>query len=140
MANAHPASRSHDRVVVRCSGKVLFLEVEELDFIEASGNYIRIHAGGEQYLVHESLGRVENALDKSIFARVHRSVIINLHKIRSLQPCNSGEYIMTLASGKSLPVSKRYREAISAYLASAVRLGRHNGAGRAGAGLAGHTV
>jgi two-component system LytT family response regulator len=115
---AHAPTRSGfvERLVIRSSGRVVFLNVEEIDWIEAAANYIRVHAGKEAYLMRESIGRMAEKLDTSRFARVHRSVVVNVSKIRELQACNSGEFILTLRNGKQLPCSRGYRAALEPFI------------------------
>jgi two-component system LytT family response regulator len=100
------------RLVIRSAGRIVFLHVEEIDWIEAAANYVRIHTGKESHLMRESISRIAERLDSSRFVRVHRSVIVNVSKIRELQACNSGEYILILRNGKQLPCSRGYRSAL----------------------------
>lgn len=87
----------------------MFLDVDEIDWIEAAANYIRVHSGKESYLVRESIGDICERLVPGLFVRIHRSIIANICKIKELQPCNSGEYIVLLKDGKELPCSRGYR-------------------------------
>lgn len=87
----------------------MFLDVDEIDWIEAAANYIKVHVGKEFYLVRESVSGISQWLDPTQFIRIHRSIIANLLKIKELQPCNSGEYIVLLKDGKELPCSRSYR-------------------------------
>ncbi len=115
---AHPPSRSGflERLVIKSAGRVVFLNVDEIDWIEAAANYVRIHTGKEFHLMRESISRMAEKLDSARFARVHRSVIVNVSKIRELQACNSGEYILVLRSGKQLPCSRGYRSALERFI------------------------
>ena len=99
-----------DRIVVRAGGRVLFLRVDELDWIEAAGNYVRLHSGAEEYLYRETLSRMEAALDPARFARIHRSSIVNLERIKELHPLFRGDYTVVLRDGRELTLSKAYRE------------------------------
>jgi two-component system, LytTR family, response regulator len=116
LAHAPSPSGFLERLVIRSAGRVVFLNVEEIDWIEAAANYVRIHTGKESHLMRESIGRMAERLDSSRFARVHRSVIVNVSKIRELQACNSGEYILILRNGKQLPSSRGYRSALEPFL------------------------
>ena len=98
-----------DRLVIRSGGRVLFLRVEELDFVEAAGNYLRLHAGREEYLYRETLARLEATLDPAKFARIHRSVIVNLERVKELHPLFRGDYAVILRDGRQLTLSKAYR-------------------------------
>lgn len=103
------AKPTDDRMVIRAGGKVVFLDLAEVDWIEAAANYVRLNVGKESYLVREGIGRVSERLDPDRFVRIHRSVIVNVRKIKELQPCDSGEYIAVLRNGKELSCSRGYR-------------------------------
>ncbi|HEY6250025.1 MAG TPA: DUF1272 domain-containing protein [Candidatus Angelobacter sp.] len=98
-----------DRVVVRTGGRVVFLDIDEIDWIEAAANYVRVHSGKDCYLVRESIGGISEQLAPGRFVRIHRSIVANICKIKELQPCNTGEYILVLKDGKELPCSRGYR-------------------------------
>lgn len=117
-ALAHPPGKNGflERLVIKSAGRVIFLNVDEIDWIEAAANYIRIHAGKECHLMRESITRMAERLDSSRFVRVHRSVVANVSKIRELQACNSGEYILVLRNGKQLPCSRGYRSALEPFI------------------------
>jgi two-component system, LytTR family, response regulator len=102
------AGLANDRMVVRTAGKVIFLDVAEIDWIEAAANYVKLHVGPEWYTMREGIGRIAERLDAERFVRIHRSVIVNVQKIRELQPCDSGEYIAVLKNGKELSCSRGY--------------------------------
>lgn len=106
-----------ERFVVKSGGKITFLSLDEIDWVEASGNCVRIHVGSQAHQLRESISRIAERLDPARFVRVHRSVIVNFTKIRELQACNSGEYIVVLRSGKELPCSRSYRAALDARFA-----------------------
>jgi two-component system LytT family response regulator len=132
---AHPPHRSGflERLVVKSAGRVIFLNVEEIDWLEAAANYVRIHAGKECHLMRESIGRLAERLDSSRFVRVHRSVVANVSKIRELQACNSGEYILILRNGKQLPCSRGYRSALEPFISGTPSPGeRSNGTSNTG--------
>ena len=99
-----------DRLVVRSGGRVLFLRVDELDWIESAGNYVRLHAGAEEYLYRETMSRMETSLDPSRFARIHRSTIVNVERVKELHPMFRGDYTVILRDGRRLTLSKAYRE------------------------------
>jgi two-component system, LytTR family, response regulator len=98
-----------DRMVIRAGGKVVFLDLAEVDWIEAAANYVKLNVGKDSYLLREGIGRVSERLDPDRFVRIHRSVIVNVRKIKELQPCDSGEYIAVLRNGKELSCSRGYR-------------------------------
>ena len=110
--NANPKTESRqaeDRMVIRTGGKVVFLDVKEIDWIEAAANYVKLNVGKDSYLMREGIGSISARLDPDRFVRIHRSVIVNVRKIKELQPCDSGEYIAVLKSGKELSCSRGYR-------------------------------
>ena len=103
------AKQNDDRMVIRAGGKVVFLDTKEIDWIEAAANYVKLNVGREQYLLREGISSIAERLDPDRFVRIHRSVIVNVRKIKELQPCESGEYIAVLKNGKELSCSRGYR-------------------------------
>ena len=97
------------RLVFKAGGRVVFLNLDEIEWVEASANYVKLNVGKESYLLRERIGRVSERLDPAQFVRIHRSIIVNVEKIKELQPCNSGEYIVVLKNGKELPSSRGFR-------------------------------
>src|SRR6202790_3731213 len=112
-----PTPSSEGRLVIRAKGRVVFLNLSEIDWIEASANYVRLNAGKESHLFRETIGRVSERLNPSHFVRVHRSTIVNVRKIKELIPVNSGEYIVVLKNGKELSCSRSYRAALGSMIA-----------------------
>jgi two-component system LytT family response regulator len=107
---ARPAPRRIDeRLVIRTRGRVVFLDLAEIEWIEAAANYIKLHTSKDSHLVRESIGRFSESLDPRRFVRIHRSIIVNTRSIRELQPCDNGEYIAVLKNGKELSCSRGYR-------------------------------
>jgi two-component system LytT family response regulator len=96
-------------LVIRAKGRVVFVKLSEIDWIEASANYVRLNAGKESHLVRESMSRILERLNPSHFVRIHRSTIVNFQQIKELIPVNSGEYVVVLKSGKELSCSRGYR-------------------------------
>ena len=107
-----PASRPESRLVIKANGRVVFLDLDSIDWVEAAANYVRLNVGKESYLFREMIGRVAERLDASHFVRIHRSTIVNIRKIKELIPVNSGEYVVVLKSGKELSCSRGYRTAL----------------------------
>jgi two-component system, LytTR family, response regulator len=97
------------RLVIRTGGRVVFLELDEVDWIEAAANYVKLHVGNTSYLLREGIGHISAKLDPERFVRIHRSSIVNVSRIRELQPCDSGEYIAVLRDGKELSCSRGCR-------------------------------
>ena len=98
-----------NRLVIRTAGRVVFLELDEVDWIEAAANYVKLHVGKESFLLREGIGHISAKLDPERFVRIHRSSIVNVRRIRELQPCDSGEYIAVLRDGKELSCSRGCR-------------------------------
>ncbi len=97
------------RLVIKTKGRIVFLNVDEIEWVEAAANYVRLNAGGESYLFRETISRVSERLDPNCFIRIHRSVIVNSRRVKELIPVNSGEYIVVLKNGKELSCSRGYR-------------------------------
>jgi two-component system, LytTR family, response regulator len=105
--------RGHSqRVLVRSEGRIRFVAVDDIDWIEAADNYARLHAGTERHLVRETMASLEARLDPMRFARIHRSAIVNLARIKELQPTFNGEYAVFLTSGEKLTLSRGYRDSL----------------------------
>lgn len=94
------------RLVVKASGRVYFLKIDEIDWIEAEGNYVRLHVGANSHLLRETMKGMEAALDPDRFIRIHRSTIVNTERIRELQPLFHGEYAVILQDGTRLVASR----------------------------------
>jgi two-component system LytT family response regulator len=103
-----------ERLVVKSAGRVTFLRVDEIDWIEAAGNYVRLHAGRDAHLLHEGLAALATRLDPSRFARIHRSTLVNLDRVREVQPWFHGDAIAILRDGTRLQVSRTYRAELGA--------------------------
>jgi len=107
-----PAQESDRRLVIKTKGRVVFLDLDEIDWVDASANYVRLNVGKESYLLRETISRTAERLDPSRFIRIHRSTIVNVRKIKELIPVNSGEYVVVLRSGKELSCSRGYRAGV----------------------------
>lgn len=114
-ANLHRAERAPvRRLAIRDrstpQGSITFLRVEEIEWIDASGNYVRLNAGGESHLLRETMSGVETKLPPDRFVRIHRSAIVNVEAVRELIPTPHGDFVVVLESGKRLPLSRGYRD------------------------------
>jgi two-component system, LytTR family, response regulator len=106
-----PDRRSRpERLVVKSGGRIYFVAIADIDWIEAAGNYVRLHVGKDDHLVRESLTALEKKLKPSQFVRVHRSTIVNLERVRELQPAFHGDYVIILNDGTELALSRSCRE------------------------------
>ena len=105
-----PAAPRTDRLVVKSGGRLFFLRTDEIDWIEAAGNYARLHVGNDSPLLRETMISLESRLDAEKFFRIHRSRIVNMERIQELQPWFNGEYVVILRNGTRLTLSRGYRE------------------------------
>ncbi len=102
--------RRLERLVIKTSGRIYFLPVREIDWIEAAGNYVRLHSGGQAHMIRETMAALETKLDPHKFLRIHRSTIVNIERIKELQPWFHGDYAVLLDDGARLTLSRSYRE------------------------------
>jgi two-component system LytT family response regulator len=105
-----PAAQKLERFVIKSGGRVFFVRASEIDWIEAAGNYVKLHVGTESHLFRETMNALEAQLDSDIFFRIHRSHIVNIERVKELQPWFNGEYVVFLKSGTRLTLSRGYRE------------------------------
>ena len=106
-----------ERLIVKSSGRVFFVRTEEIDWVEASGNYVKIHTKNEAHLLRESMKNMEAKLDPKIFVRIHRSAIVNIDRIKELEPWFHGEYIVIMRDGTRLTASRVFSDRLSALIA-----------------------
>jgi two-component system, LytTR family, response regulator len=99
-----------DRLVVKSGGRLFFLRADEIDWIEAAGNYVRLHVGTQSHLLRETMTAIEARLDPERFFRIHRCRIVNVERIQEMQPWLNGEYSVVLRTGVRLTLSRGYRE------------------------------
>lgn len=110
------ADRRSDRMVVKSGGRLFFLRTDEIDWVEAAGNYVRLHVGAEAHLLRETMNSIETRLPPDTFFRIHRSRIVNIERVKELQPWFNGEYVVILRNGTKLTLSRGYREKLQARL------------------------
>jgi len=111
-----PGPTRLDRLVVKSGGRVFFLRTDQIDWIEAAGNYVRLHLGEESHLFRETMNRMEARLDGRRFVRIHRSRIVNTERVKELQPWFNGEHVVILQNGTRLTLSRGYREKLQEQL------------------------
>jgi two-component system LytT family response regulator len=112
--------RYTERLVVKTGGRVFFLNADEIDWVEAEGNYVSIHAGKKSYLLRETISGLESQLDPRHFVRIHRSAIVNINRIKELQPWSHGEYHVILHDGTQLTLSRSYRDNLQSALGNSL--------------------
>lgn len=100
-----------ERIAIKESGRVLFVAVAEITWLEASGNYVALHTKtGKTHLIHETMTAMEARLDPGVFLRVHRSTIVCIARIKQLEPHFNGEFVVVLDDGSKLKLSRSYLE------------------------------
>jgi two-component system LytT family response regulator len=109
-----------ERLVIKAGGRAFFLKTEEIDWIEAEGKYVRLHVGKESYLLREAIGSMEAQLDPKKFPRIHRSSIVNIDRVRELQPWFHNEYRVILKDGTELMLSRSCRKRLGELLGTAL--------------------
>jgi two-component system LytT family response regulator len=100
------------RIVFKSRGRILFLPVEEIRWIAAEENYVRICTGSESHLLRDTMARLETRLDPNVFLRVHRSSIVNLHYVKEVKSESDGESLVVLTSGDQIAMSRSYRSRV----------------------------
>ena len=111
-----PREEYVERFAVQTSDRVFFVRAEDVDWIEAASNYVRLHAGKNAHMIRGTMQSVEARLDPERFLRIHRSAIVNIDRIRELQPWFHGEYKVILTDGTTLTLSRGYRESLQTLL------------------------
>ena len=100
------------RLVLKTGNRLIFVDPDQVDWIEAEGVYVRLHTGEKAYLLRESLSNVEERLDPGQFMRIHRSTIVNVGRIREIVPHFNGGSIVMLRDGTRLKLSRTYRDRV----------------------------
>jgi two-component system LytT family response regulator len=108
---ANPASYL-DRIVIRSRSRILLLDVREVAWLEAYGNYVRFHTLGEVHTVRGTLTSFERRLDPTRFIRIHRSAVVNLDVIRELHTRRTGDFTLITATGEQLTMSRNFRNRV----------------------------
>ncbi|MFK7845100.1 MAG: LytR/AlgR family response regulator transcription factor [Rhodothermales bacterium] len=106
------------RIMIKGRHSMYFLKVEEIDYIEAAGDYVSIHINGQSHLLRETMSGLMQKLDPARFVRVHRSSIVRVESIKELKPYFHGDYIIVLNNDKELKLSRRYWEQVEKVLRS----------------------
>ncbi len=110
LCEAQQARAGLQRLVIRSRGEVSFLRVDDIDWIEASHNYLKIHSGSDVHMLRQTIKEIEVRLQPDKFLRIHRCLIVNVDRIRRLEACGYGEYLVVLRDGKKLSLSRGYRD------------------------------
>ena len=104
------------RLTVKDRGKIIFVGVEEIDFIEAQGNYLELDLGEIKHLIRMRLHQLESKLSPDQFVRIHRSTIVNIDRIKEMHPLFNGDQTIVMKSGKKLTMTRNYRDRLKALL------------------------
>jgi two-component system, LytTR family, response regulator len=101
-------------LTVRSAGHEIYVQIPDIDWVEAADYYVCLHVGPKSHLLRRSMAELERDLDSHIFCRIHRSTIVNLRRVRALQVDSAGEYEVILDSGQKLRLSRRFRKDLQA--------------------------
>ena len=104
------------RLTIKLTGRTILLPTDEIDWIETYGNYLKVHAGRESHLIRGTMQSLETKLDPEKFVRVHRSVIVNIEKVKEIYPRSNGDQDLVLQNGQQLMLSRNYRDRFFAVL------------------------
>jgi two-component system LytT family response regulator len=102
------------KILVKSNGSLLVLQTGEIDWIEAWGDYVRLHCKGKIYTVRQKIGELAKDLDPQQFIRIGRSAMVNIERIKEMEPLNHGDYLVILSDNTQLNLSRNYRNSLSA--------------------------
>ncbi|NOX82074.1 MAG: response regulator transcription factor [Alphaproteobacteria bacterium] len=108
--------RFSERLSFKDGSKVVVLGADEIEWIDAAGDYMCIHAGGKTHIIRETMKALQQRLDPSRFQRVHRSAIVNVGRVKELHPHSNGEYFLILDNGQELKLSRSYKEVVARFI------------------------
>jgi two-component system LytT family response regulator len=117
---AEAAADRPERILLKSAGEIYFLKADEIDWIEAEGDYMKFHVSGKAHVLRETMVRLEARLDAKKFVRIHRSTIVNLDRVRKLSPAFAGEYAVILHDGTKLKLSRGYHDRLAALMKTAL--------------------
>jgi len=109
-------SATTDRILVKSAGEIFFLKPEEIDWIEAEGDYMKFHVGGKVHLTRETMGKLSARLDPRRFIRIHRSAIVNVDRVAKIKPALAGDYTVVLQDETKLKLSRSHHEGLAAIM------------------------
>jgi len=119
LADLKSGAKQPDRLAIKSGGKVVFVRIEEVDWIEAADNYVNLHVGNDSHLHRQTMAALEGKLPADKFLRISRSTIVNIEQIKELQPLFHGEYAVILRNGTRLTLSRSHREKLNRLLGKA---------------------
>ena len=107
-----PAPTRGGRIAIKRDGRVNFVRVDDIDWVEADGDLVRVHAGKEAHVIRETMSQIETKLPPERFMRVHRSIIVNTERVREVQPWFKGDYVLIMQDGTKLRSGRTYRQSV----------------------------
>ncbi len=108
--------RYTERLSFKDGSKVVVLAADEIEWIDAAGDYMCIHAAGKTHIIRETMKALQTRLDPERFQRVHRSAIVNVGKVKELHPHSNGEYFLILEGGQELKLSRSYKDVVARFI------------------------
>jgi two-component system LytT family response regulator len=114
--NAKPEPKFLKRIAVKSGERTVFLPVNDIDWVSTAGNYLELHVGKQTHLIRERMCELETKLDPTKFVRIHRLSLINIERIKEMQPLFNGDYVVILHNGTQLTLSRTYREKLFALI------------------------
>jgi two-component system LytT family response regulator len=109
-------SRDNERIFVKSGSRILFLRKGLIEWVEAQGDYVKLHIGRESHLLRETMSAASERLDPTRFVRIHRSRIVNLDYVREIRPLWGGDYCVLMRDGTELTMSRTYRVSLQTAL------------------------
>ncbi len=112
LGSLRPSRHTTDRIMLKSAGKITFLPVEEIEWVEAQGDYVCLHTPGKKHLLREKISVLEEQLSPDRFLRIHRSTIVNVNRVKEMQPLYHGDYAVLLYDGTRLTLSRSFRDRV----------------------------
>jgi two-component system LytT family response regulator len=116
LAGLRSSAQDQERLGFKINGKVILVATADMDWLEADGNYVQVHAGGKSHMVRETLSALEAQLPSRQFMRISRSVVVNLDAVLELEPLFYGDYTVRLKNGVRLTLSRSHRDCVERLL------------------------
>ena len=107
-----PQQEVIERIIIKSIGKISIVPVEDIEWIDAEGDYVKLYTSEKHYLLREKISVLEGKLDATKFIRIHRSTIVRIERIRELRPMVNGDHIVILHNGKQFSLSRKFREQV----------------------------
>lgn len=115
LAEMRPEARQPDRIAVKSGNRVFLVKIEDIDWVEADDNYVVLHVGNERHMQRSTIAAMEEKLPEQKFVRISRSAMVNIDRIKELQPLFHGEYVVILKTGAKLTLSRTHRDKLSRF-------------------------